>query len=237
MRNTLAIAWKETKTYFASPMAYIIIAVYCGLAGYYFVNSISGVLPEATARGFLLPSTFIFTLLSPIITMRLLAEEQKLGTLELLMTAPLRDYEIVLGKFLAAAASLVSILIPTAYLVLLLMWFGTPDTGPILSGYLGLVLYGMATLSVGLFASSLSGNQIVAAVLAMGILLILSTVDQASTYVSGVFADIILQVSITAHFEDFARGIVDTHDLVYYVSFTAFLLFVTIRSLESRRWR
>ena len=237
MKNTLTIAWKETKTYFSSPMAYIIMAVYAGLASYYFVTSISGILPEATVRGFLIPSTLIFALLSPVITMRLLAEEQKLGTLELLMTAPIRDYEIVLGKFLAALASLVSMLIPTAYLVFLLFLFGTPDTGPILSGYLGIVLFGMATLSVGLFASSLSANQILSAVVAMGILLILSVIDLASSYVSGIFTELVLQISLTNHFQDFSRGVIDTHDLVFYLIFTAFLLFLTVRSLESRRWR
>ena len=153
------------------------------------------------------------------------------------MTSPVRDYEIVLGKFLAALASLISILIPTIYLVVLLQWFGAPDIGPILSGYLGLILFGMSTLSVGLFASSLSGNQIVAAVVALGILLILSVIDLASTYVSGVFSEIVLEISITNHFQDFARGVVDTHDLVFYVIFTVFMLFLTVRSLESRRWR
>ena len=218
-------------------MAYIIMAVYCSLASYYFVTSISGVLPEATVRGFILPSTLIFTLLSPLITMRLLAEEQKLGSLELLMTAPLKDYEIVLGKYLAALISLLSMLIPTAYLVVLLMWFGTPDFGPVLSGYLGLTLYGMATLSVGLFASSLSSNQIVAAAVAMGLLLTLSVIDMASSYLSDTFTIVVLQISITSHFEDFAKGIIDTHNVAYYIIFTAFLLFLTIRSLESRRWR
>jgi len=237
MRNTITIAWKETKIYFSSPMAYIIMAVYCSLASYYFVTSISGVLPEATIRGFILPSTLIFTLLSPVITMRLLAEEQKLGSLELLMTAPLKDYEIVLGKFLAALISLLSMLIPTAYMVVLLMWFGTPDFGPVLSGYLGLTLYGMATLSVGLFASSLSSNQIVAAAVAMGLLLTLSVIDLASSYLSDTFTTIVLQISITSHFEDFTKGIIDTHNVAYYIILTAFLLFLTIRSLESRRWR
>lgn len=237
MKNTLSIAWKETRTYFVSPMAYIIMAVYAGLAAYYFVTSISGVLPEATIRGYVFPSTFIFTLLAPIITMRLLAEEQKMGTLELLMTSPVRDYEIVLGKFLAAMASMLSLLVPTVYLVILLMLFATPDMVPILSAYLGLVFFGMAALSVGLFASSLSGNQIVAAVLAMGILLILSIVDLASSYAGGIFTELVLQISITTHLESFARGVIDTHDLIYYVIFTTFMLFLTVRSLESRRWR
>ncbi|MBF8266851.1 MAG: hypothetical protein HW388_359 [Dehalococcoidia bacterium] len=237
MKNTLTIAWKETKTYFASPMAYIIIAVYTALASYNFVSSISGVLPEATIRGFLLPSTLIFALLAPVITMRLLAEEQKLGTLELLMTAPVRDYEIVLGKFLAALASLVSTLVPTLYLVLLLTWFGSPDMGPILSGYLGLILFSMAAISVGLLASSLTGNQIVAAVVSIGILILLLIIGEAESYLGGVFGEIVRQLSITNHFEDFARGVIDTHDLVYYLTFTLFLLFLTVRSLESRRWR
>ena len=127
MKNTSAIAWREIKTYFTSPMAYIIMAVYTAIAAYYFVTSISGVLPEATIRGFLIPSTLIFSLLSPLITMRLLAEEQKLGTLELLMTAPLKEYEIVLGKFIASLLTLISTLVPTVYLVMLLVMFGSPD--------------------------------------------------------------------------------------------------------------
>ena len=237
MKNTSAIAWREIKTYFTSPMAYIIMAVYTAIAAYYFVTSISGVLPEATIRGFLIPSTLIFSLLSPLITMRLLAEEQKLGTLELLMTAPLKEYEIVLGKFIASLLTLISTLVPTVYLVMLLVMFGSPDLGPIFTGYLGLILVGMATLSLGLFASSLSPNQIVGAVLAMGVLIILSVIDLASNYVGGIFVTLVDQVSITNHFEDFSRGIIDTHDVVYYLLFTSFLLFLTIRSLESRRWR
>ena len=236
MKNTSAIAWREIKTYFTSPMAYIIMAVYTAIAAYYFVTSISGVLPEATIRGFLIPSTLIFSLLSPLITMRLLAEEQKLGTLELLMTAPLKEYEIVLGKFIASLLTLISTLVPTVYLVMLLVMFGSPDLGPIFTGYLGLILFGMATLSLGLFASSLSPNQIVGAVLAMGVLIILSVIDLASNYVGGIFVTLVDQVSITNHFEDFSRGIIDTHDVVYYLLFTSFLLFLTIRSLESRRW-
>ena len=232
MKNTSAIAWREIKTYFTSPMAYIIMAVYTAIAAYYFVTSISGVLPEATIRGFLIPSTLIFSLLSPLITMRLLAEEQKLGTLELLMTAPLKEYEIVLGKFIASLLTLISTLVPTVYLVMLLVMFGSPDLGPIFTGYLGLILFGMATLSLGLFASSLSPNQIVGAVLAMGVLIILSVIDLASNYVGGIFVTLVDQVSITNHFEDFSRGIIDTHDVVYYLLFTSFLLFLTILSTK-----
>ncbi len=237
MKNTISIALKEMKTYFVSPMAYIVMSVYAAISAYYFITSISGTLPEATLRGYIIPSTFVFTLLAPIMTMRLLAEEQKMGTLELLMTAPVRDYEIVIGKFLAAVASLISLLVPTAYLVLMLAWFATPDFGPIITSYIGLTLFGTATLSVGILASSLSGNQIVAAVVGMGILLILSIIDMLSQYLDGIFADLVVQISITSHLDSFTRGVIDTHDLMFYLIFTVFMIFLAVKSLESRRWR
>src|SRR3989304_9154250 len=154
MRNTLVIAWKETRTYFTTPMAYIVALVFLALTGYFFVADILGTsLPEASIRGFLTPITFIMVLLAPVLTMRLLAEEQKLGTLELLLTSPVRDWEIIVGKFLSSFIFYLVALALTLYYVLLLYWFGKPDSGPILAGYLGMILYGAATLSVGLLAS------------------------------------------------------------------------------------
>lgn len=146
-RNTAAIFWKETKTYFTSPMAYIIAGVFLAITGYLFVQSISTTFPEASIRGWLEPSTTIFVLLSPALTMRLLAEEQKLGTLELLMTSPIRDYEIVLGKFFAVLAILLATLSLTMFYTLMLVWFGDPDIGPLLCGYLGIILFGASTLA------------------------------------------------------------------------------------------
>jgi ABC-2 type transport system permease protein len=238
MRITLTIAWKEIKTYFTTPMAYIVAAVFLALTGYYFVTGILGsVLPEAGIRGFLVPSTSILVLLAPLMTMRLLAEEQKLGTLELLLTAPIRDWQIVTGKFLATLVFFLGTLFFTLYYLLLISWFGSPDMGPVWTGYLGLILYGAATLSIGLFASSLSSNQIVSAVIGFGILLILTVIQLATRYVGGTAATILNQVSMQAHFDDFSRGIIDLPSVVYYITVIVIFLFLAIRSLESHRWR
>jgi ABC-2 type transport system permease protein len=169
--------------------------------------------------------------------MRLLAEEQKLGTLELLMTAPIRDTEIVLGKYVAALLVLVSTLVLTLFYVVLLAWFGNPDPGPILVGYLGMLLFGGATLAVGLLASSVSPNQIVSAVLGFGILLLLTLIGQAAPLTEGVTATVLSQMSLTNHLQNFARGVIDTHSVVYFAMLIVLMLFLTSRNLESRRWR
>lgn len=236
-RNTFAIFWKESKTYFTSPMAYIIGGVFLAITGYLFVSSISVPFPEASIRGWLDPSTTVFVLWAPAITMRLLAEEQKLGTLELLMTSPIRDYEIVLGKFAAVLAILLATLALTLFYVLLLFMYGDPDFGPLLTGYLGIFLFGGASLSVGMLASSLTSNQVVAAIVSFGALLLMLLTNQAADITSGLAAQVLEGVSLSGHFEDFSRGILDTNNVIYYLSVMAFFLFLTIRNVESRRWR
>ena len=237
MRVTLAIAWKEIQTYFTSPTGYIVALVFLALTGYFFGTSVSGTFPEASTEGFIEPSAFILVLLAPALTMRLLAEEQKLGTVELLLTAPVRDWEVVLGKFLASLSFFIGTLAFTLYYVLLLQHFGSPDWGPVWSGYLGLILYGTTALSVGLLASSLSSNQIVALVVGFGLLLILSLLEQASTLVGGVPSSLLSQLGTTTHLNDFSRGIIDISHVVYYLTATSVFLFLTVRNVESRRWR
>ena len=237
MRNTAAIAWKETTIYFSSPMAYVVGVVFLALTGFFFVDSISSRLPEASLRTLFQSSTTIFVLWSPLITMRLLAEEQKLGTLELLLTSPVRDSEVVLGKYIASLIILLVTVALTGFYALLLFQFGSPDLGPLLSGYFGFVLYGMATLALGLLASSFTSNQIVAAVVASGVLLLLTFVDVTTDYISGVGGEILGNIGINTHFTDFTRGVIDTNHVVYYLSFTTLALFLTTRSLETRRWR
>ncbi len=238
MKNTLVIAWKEMQQYFTTPMAYIVALVFLSLTGIFFVGDILGsAMPEATIRGFLGPAIFILVFFAPVLTMRLLAEEQKLGTLELLMTSPVRDWEIVMGKFVASLSFFVGTLALTLYYVLLLYMFGQPDAGPIFTGYLGLILYGAAALAAGMLASSFSGNQIVGAVVGFGILLGLFYIDTISTLVQGTAATIVEQMSMRAHFDDFTRGVIDVRGVVYYISVTGLFLFLTVRSLESRRWR
>ena len=237
MRVSLAIAWKEIQTYFTSPMGYIVALVFVAWTGFWFGDSLSELFPEASVEGYLRPSAFILILLAPALTMRLLAEEQKLGTVELLLTAPVRDWEVVAGKFLASLFFFIGTLALTLFYLVLLYAFGNPDSGPVWSAYLGLMLYGATALSIGLLASSLTNNQLVALVVGFGIILILYYIDRASTLVDGVGSTIISQISLNAHLEDFTLGVVDTNHIVYYITVTAIFLFLTVRSVETRRWR
>ncbi len=237
VRNALLLSWKETRTYYASPMAYIVGAAFMGLTGHFFVVSISEPLPEASLRGVLTPVTFAIILWAPIVSMRMLAEEQKLGTLELLATSPLRDWEIVAGKFAGLVAMLLGVIAPTLTYVALLLWFASPDAGPLAAGYLGLLLYGSAAASLGLFASSLTSNQIVAGVMAAAALLFLTVASQAADLVSGASSALLDGVSLPAHYTAFVAGVIELGNVVYFIVFIALFLFLATLSLESRRWR
>jgi len=237
MKSMLTIAWKEIRTYFSSPMAYVVSAVFLAITGYLFVRSVSSPFPEASVRGWMLDGTILFVLWSPVLTMRLLSEEQKMGTLELLMTSPVHDYAIVLGKFLAAFVILAVTISMTLFYTIFLFFFGQPDIGPMLAAYLGLMLYGAATLSIGVLASSLTSNQIIAAVIGFGILLLLTLLEQAADVTSGQTAYVLQQLSLTGHFLNFAQGVIDTNSVVYYLSTVLVFLFLAVRNLESRRWR
>lgn len=235
--GTLAIARRELKTYFNSPMAYLVAALFLGLTGYYFVTSISVPFAEASASSYLVQSARVLGLWVPLLTMRLLAEEEKLGTLELLQTAPIRDGVVVLGKFVATVVIVMATASATIYYVVLLVWFGSPDMGPIFAGYLGLLLYGAAAVSVGLFASSLTSNQLVAGGLGLTIMLFLTIADQAAEVVHGWPSDLLTAVAFNTHYTDFAVGIVDTSRIVFFVTISAVFLFLATVVVGSRRWR
>ncbi len=238
MRTILAITRKELSIYFSSPMAYVVALVFLALTGVFFVDSIDRPFALAATEGLLIRSGFfLLPLIPPILTMRLLAEEQKLGTLELLLTSPVRDYEVVVAKFLASFVILSSTIFLTLFYVVLLFFYSDPDLGPILSGYLGFLLYSGAALAIGLMASSLSANQIVAAVVGFGIILMFTLIDQVSEVLGGGVATVLEHISLTAHYDAFARGVIDTSDIAYYLLLTAVFIFLAIRSLESRRWR
>ena len=237
MRTAQAIAWKEIQVYFSSPTAYIVGLMFLVLSGFFFARDLGNPFPEASLSSFFDGATIILVLLAPTLTMRLMAEEQKLGTIELLLTSPVRDWEVVVGKYVASLAFLLATLAMTSYYTILLFVFANPDPGPIYSGYLGLALYGGAALSVGLLCSTLTSNQIVAAVVAMGILLALFFADLASANIGGTASTVIGELSIRSHFDDFDRGVIDSKHIVYYLSVIAFFLFLSIRALESRRWR
>ncbi|MEK7354593.1 MAG: ABC transporter permease subunit, partial [Chloroflexota bacterium] len=191
---------------------------------------------ETSINGFLQAGVILMLLFAPLLTMRLLAEERKLGTIELLLTAPLRDSEVILGKFLGSLYILTVMLALTLYYPLLLKIFGDPDIGPIITGYIGLLLIGYTALAIGIFASSLTSNQIVAAVVAIGILLALYFVGFASTFLPKALGDVISYFSLSNYFPDFMSGIIDTRGVVYYLSMTALFIFLAIRSLENSRW-
>ena len=235
--NTFNIALKESKLYFVTPAAYIVGAMFLTLTGVFFVFDVTAPFAEASVRGIVEWAGFFIIFLAPLLTMKLLAEEQKLGTLELLLTSPVRDWEVVIGKYLASLLILLAILSVTFYYVLLLYVFGEPDTGPVLSGYLGLILYGASALAIGMLGSSMSGNQIVSAVVGIAILLMLSYVHYIGGIVTGLASSILNGISMNHHIQDFSRGVIDTSSVVFFLSITAVFIFLTIRSLETRRWR
>ena len=236
MSNTTTIALREFKSYLASPTAYVVTGIFLLLTGFLFSVSPT-TYSETSLRGLWgLWGVMVLLLIAAVLTMRLLAEEKKMGTLELLLTAPVRDSEVIAGKFLGSLGILTVMLALTFYYPILLMWFGDPDWGPIVTGYLGLFLLGGASLAVGLFASSLTSNQIVAAVVAGGILFALWFAGMAADLIPEALGEVISYLSLSSHFSSFTRGVIDTRGIIYYLSITALFLFLAIRSFESSRW-
>lgn len=238
-RNTIAITWKELKAYFTQPMAYVVAAVFIAITGFFFVDSLSGPLPLANLYGYLREIRWVLLVLvmGAVLTMRTIAEEQKLGTLELLLTSPVRDWEIVIGKYAATLIFFYSMLLLTMFYPLLLQIFASPDMGPIWTGYLGIALAGAMFLAIGVLASSLTNNQIVAAVLTLGLLFGLWFLYLAEGFIGGLPGSAFAYISPRSHYDALVRGILDTGSVVYFITSTIAALFVATRSLESRRWR
>lgn len=236
MKNTLTIAQRELKAYLTSPMAYIVICIFLALAGLFFSVLSSAAYYETSISGFLNWGSLVLLLMTAVITMRLISEERKLGTLELLLTSPIRDSELVLGKFLGSLGMLAIMLGLTILYPILLEIYGDPDPGPIISGYIGMFLLGMTCLSVGIFASTLSSNQIVSAVVAGGILFGLWYIGVAAAYLPEALGNVIQYFSLQYYYPDFLSGFIDTKGIVYYISITALFLFLAIRSIENSRY-
>lgn len=237
MRNVLYIAAKELRSYFVSPVAYVIVAFWLVATGFYFWLSMNFT-SEASLRDVFSVVSILLLLVAPALTMRLLAEESRTGTLELLLTAPVKDWAVVLGKFLGVVLLYVAMMALTLlYPLLLVLLNGNPDWGPIWSGYLGILLLGMAFLAVGLFASALTSNQMVSAVIAFVVLLLLLLIGQLQGNVSQGVGDFLANLSLTDRFDPFSRGIIDIKDVIFYLSFTAVVLFLTVQIVEARRYR
>ncbi|HLG51348.1 MAG TPA: ABC transporter permease [Chloroflexota bacterium] len=236
MGNVIAIARRELMSYYGSFLFYVVTAAFLVITGFFFAVTVAFSRSAQVAPLFQTMYT-IMLLVAPILTMRLLAEEQRTGTIELLLTSPVRDAELVLGKFLAGLGLLVSMLVLTGFYPLLLALYGNPDRGGIIGGYLGALLFGGLAIAIGLFTSSLTQNQIVAAVLSFAILLLLWVIDGLGSLVGGVVGSIATYLAVFTHFSDMTRGIVDTKDVVYFLTVIVGALFFTTWSVETRRWR
>jgi ABC-2 type transport system permease protein len=257
MRNTITIAGKELAGYFVQPVAYVVLTVFILLGGWFFfamlrqfdemVQLVQMMGQPDTLRQMNLNTRVIDPLLHdlsvvlvivmPALTMRVFAEEKRAGTYELLLTAPIRTGEIVAGKFLAAAAFTLVMVALAWIFPLILIVFGNPEVGVMFAGYLGLFLLALSFVSVGLFTSSLTQNQIIAAISSFGILILLFVISWPAEAGGGVVWALLKYLSLPEHFSTMVRGVIDTSDVVFFLSVVATALFLTQRSVESARWR
>lgn len=254
MRNALIICRKELRSYFVSPVAYILLTMFGLIFGFFFWNALGYFVIEGIAmqmRGQMFPMNLneqiIRPLLQnvsvvglffiPLITMRLFAEEKRTGTIELLATSPIRDLEIIVGKWLAAMVLYSCLLLFTAVNFAFLFRYGNPDWKPVAVGYLGLLLQAGALLAIGTFISTLTKNQIIAGAVTFGVCLLLWVLEWVSGYETAPWAHVLAYMSVITHFESFGRGVLDSKDAIFYASVILLGLFFTARSMESLRWR
>jgi ABC-2 type transport system permease protein len=245
---------KELRLYFTSPVAYVLLTIFLLIGGYFFYSIFSFFtrasmqmamnpqmgrdlsVTDSVLRPLFANLSVILLLLMPLVTMRLFAEERRSGTIELLLTYPVRDGAVLTGKYLAALTMYGAMVAGTLAYPAILVYFTRVEWGPLLTGYLGLLLMGAMFLAVGLFASSLTENQIVAAIVTFGILLMFWIIGWTAEFAGGPLGAVLTHLSILEHNDTFSKGVLDTKDVLYYINFTVLALFLTLRSLESRRW-
>ncbi len=253
MRNVMAIAQRELNAYFSTPIGYVLLGFFALLFGWFFYIPLAFFEQQSMQMGMnpnqplninqmlvgptLMNTTVIMLFLFPLITMRTYSEEKRSGTIELLLTSPLTDLQIILGKFLGAMLLYSAMLALSLIHISILFIYGNPEWKPIATGYLGLLMMGGCFLSLGLFISSLTKNQIVAAMATFAVFLMLWVITGIGQFVGPTAQTILSYISLTEHFDDFAKGIIDTKHIIYYLSFMAFGLFLTAKSVDSERWR
>ena len=252
MKNVLLICRKELRSYFASPIAYAVMAIFGLIFGWVFFNAsrdfVRFTLLQAQEGGPVSVNDSIIRpllgfagtiglFLIPMITMRLFAEEKRTGTIELLLTSPVKDIEIILGKWLGALTLYACVLLMSIVNVALLFAWGKPDLKPVLVGYFGLLLQGGCLLAIGTLISTMTKNQIIAGIATFFISLLLWLLSWFTAFDNSVTAQVVNYLSIVTHFENFGKGVLDSKDVLFYLSLTFFSLFLTSRSLESLRWR
>ena len=252
MRNILAIAGKELRSYFSSPIAYIIIGFFALPFGVFFYLYLDAFVRQGmqmaemggamnvnqqVIRYVLQNASVIILFIMPMITMRTYSEEKRSGTIELLLTSPVTDLEIILGKFFGALGLYVAMLLVTLLYIAILFVYGSPEWRPLVACYLGLLLMGGAFLSLGLLISSTTNNQIVAGIISFIVFLMLWIVGWFADTAGPTMGAITRYLSITEHFDDFSKGIIDTRHVIYYLSLITLGLFLTAKSVDSERWR
>jgi ABC-2 type transport system permease protein len=254
IRKISAIAGKELRGYFASPVAWVMMGLFAFIFGWFFLsyltyfvrNSMQAAMGGGPSsmnvnmdliRPLLSNASVLVLFLLPMITMRVYAEEKRSGTIELLLTSPLTDFEIIVGKFVGAICFYIALLAVTAIYIGVLFLYGRPEWRPLISGYLGLFLLGSCFIALGLFISSTTKNQMVAGGATFVVSLFFWIISWFADSAGPTGAAILSYLSITEHFDDFGKGIIDTKHVVYYLSFITFGLFLTLKSVDSERWR
>ena len=238
MRNILTIFQKEFKSYFNSPIAYRFIITFILFSSWLFFRTFF-LIGQAHLRPLFSIFPWLFLILAPSITMRAWAEEKKMGTIEVLMTLPLKDYEVVVGKFLASFFFMITTVVLTFPLAITVYSLGNPDTGSVIGGYIGAILMGGAYLAIGLFCSSLTKNQIVAFIISTVSCFIMLIIGEDIVLMSApdTVAPLFSYLGLGTHFESISRGVIDSRDLIYYFSTIGFFLFLNTLALESRKWK
>jgi ABC-2 type transport system permease protein len=240
MNHVVSIFKKELRSYFSSPIGFVFIIFYLLVSNafFFFVQDFfrQG---QVTMRGYFAAMPWVFLFFVPAITMRLWAEEKKLGTVELLLTMPMKEWEIVTGKFLASFAFLAITLLFSISIPASLMYLGKPDFGVILGSYVGALFLGSAYLAIGLYISSLTENQVVAFIISLAVIFVLLLIGIAPVWLNvlGPIVAICEYVSLLSHFNNVTRGVIDSRDVIYYVSVIALFLYLNIKNIEARKWR
>ncbi|HWR21514.1 MAG TPA: ABC transporter permease subunit [Verrucomicrobiae bacterium] len=258
IRNVGLILHRELKSYFSSLTVYVVIVMFLLMTGYFFYNLLATFsivsfqaqgdpmlarqyqllnINETVIRPLFGSISIILLMMMPLLTMRLLAEEKKTGTIELLLTFPVDDIDVVLGKYLACLVVLLTMISLTVTYPLLIIFLGEPEVIPIVTGYLGLALLGAAAISLGIFTSSLTENQIVSASISFGMLFFFWLISYSAPLVSAGLGQVLSYLSINEHIASMSKGVLDSEDIIYYLCFIVLFLFLTLRSLETNRWR
>ena len=237
MHNTKSVFLKEIRSFFNSPMAYIFLVIFAVVNGYFFVNTFF-LIGQADMRSLFRVVPLVYLFFIPALAMSLIAKEKNTGTMEIIDTLPLKTYEFVIGKFLAAFSLILLGLLATSVHLITLISVGTNvDYGSIISGYLGLALAGGVYASVGIFASSVTDNQVVAFIIGVFLVLIFFLMDWMLVFMPSALAGIIQFLSVDYHLSNISRGVIDSRNLIYFFSLIGFFLYMTVQTLAARKWR